>query len=299
MSELVHTNVEALGSLREGVARLVNEAGDVAVAVNQVMRQVQSHAATTLASRQAEVSRLASALDRCRRTPGDPPPNCTPIAVALAAAQRRLADARQAVRITEQTLHAHAAARARLERETQALASQGRNILSAHLGELAIYLAREGTAGGDSTVAASIATRTTAATLGSLAVAHAIDGMPDGYRMVPLNLIDESGSHVHGPEDFTKGYSPEDLTWSYTALREVVLPALARGLGTDHFAELDAQHGFAGSHSYSDCYSGFFSSDEAITLDPRPNGRYHVGNGFHRIWIARGLGLDAVPALVR
>ena len=127
--------------------------------------------------------------------------------------------------------------------------------------------------------------------------ARGLAGAPAGYAMVPLSLIDDSDSNVHGPEAFGKGYSPEDLTWAFSALHEVVLPAMANGLGRDHFAELDQQHGLIGTRSYSDTYSNFFGLDNAINLDQTASG-YRVGNGYHRIWVARQAGLHEVPAYV-
>jgi hypothetical protein len=122
-------------------------------------------------------------------------------------------------------------------------------------------------------------------------------GAPPGFAMVPLSLIDDSDSNVHRPEAFGKGYSPEDLAWAFGALHEVVLPAMAKGLGRDHFAELDQQCGYMGVHSYSDTYLGFFSLDDAITLD-RTAGGYRVANGYHRLWVARRAGLHEVPAYI-
>ena len=122
-------------------------------------------------------------------------------------------------------------------------------------------------------------------------------GAPAGFALVPLSLIDDSDSTVHGPEAFGKGYSPDDLAWAFSALHDVVLPAMAAGLGQDHFAELDQRFGFIGAHSYSDTYLNFFSLNDAIKLDQTPSG-YRVANGYHRIWIARRAGLREVPAYI-
>ena len=52
-----------------------------------------------------------------------------------------------------------------------------------------------------------------------------------------------------------------------------------------------------GTHSRS-TYSGFFG-DSAIKLSPRGDGRFGVENGFHRIWVARELGIQALPVRLR
>ena len=53
-----------------------------------------------------------------------------------------------------------------------------------------------------------------------------------------------------------------------------------------------------GTHSYNECFHGFFHHDEAITLEARSDGRYRVANGYHRIFVARTAGRNAVPAKV-
>lgn len=124
-------------------------------------------------------------------------------------------------------------------------------------------------------------------------------GLPEGWEMVPLSAIDDADSAVVGPESFGKGYSPDDLTWAFTALNEVVLPAISRGEGSDYFQELDQAQGRAGSRSYDDTYRGFFEKGSAIKLDRRADGTFGVGNGYHRIWLARQLGLQSLPAWTR
>jgi len=118
----------------------------------------------------------------------------------------------------------------------------------------------------------------------------------DGIREVPISQIDTSDREIT-EGDFGKGYSPDDLKWALNALEEVVLPALAAGHGRDYFAGRDAAEGRMGTRSYSDTYSGFFSDDNAIRL-AWSEGRYHVENGYHRIWLARQTGRSHVPARV-
>lgn len=118
----------------------------------------------------------------------------------------------------------------------------------------------------------------------------------DGVKLVPLSEIDTSDRAI-GPEDFEKGYSPADLTWAYHALNEVVLPAVDRGESIDYFQNRDAAEGLSGTRSYTDTYLGFLGHDNAIRLN-RAGNTYQVANGYHRIWVARRMGLDAVPARV-
>jgi hypothetical protein len=134
---------------------------------------------------------------------------------------------------------------------------------------------------------------------GSANMGGARQGLPDGWAIVPLSAIDDSDSGVTGTESFGKGYSPGDLAWAFGALHEVVLPAMARGKAADYFQQRDQAEGRMGVRSYSDTYRGFFGADSAIKLDPRGDGTYTVGNGYHRIWVAKQMGLSSVPGWVK
>lgn len=121
-------------------------------------------------------------------------------------------------------------------------------------------------------------------------------GFPSDVVMVPLSLIDDSDSGVTGAADFWKGYSPADLEWAHEAFISVVMPGVASGATLDDFRARDQCEGRMGARSYADTYSGFFG-DSKITLDPQGS-TFTVANGYHRIWVARSMGLDAVPAKV-
>ena len=121
-------------------------------------------------------------------------------------------------------------------------------------------------------------------------------GFPTDVVMVPLSLIDDSDSHVNGAEDFGKGYTPADLEWAHEAFVGVIVPGVAKGLSLDDFRARDQREGKMGTRSYADTYSGFFG-DSKITLDASGS-NFTVVNGYHRVWVARNMGLDAVPAKV-
>ena len=141
MSEVVRTSTEAVGSMRDALQRFAVEIGNVSADADRALRHTYDQALEVLRRRLATVNHLKAELDRCLRAPGDAPRNCSSIATALAQAERQLADARTAVRAIEQAMTTHDAARARVMRESQALASQGRNVLIQRLGQLALYLA--------------------------------------------------------------------------------------------------------------------------------------------------------------
>jgi hypothetical protein len=129
---------------------------------------------------------------------------------------------------------------------------------------------------------------------GSETLGTAAPGMPDGFMMVPLSAIDDSDSKIIDASDFGKGYSPQDLKWAHNAFIDVVLPTLSHGGSIDELRARDAAEGRVGVRSYADTYSGFLG-DSAIKI----NGDMTVSNGYHRIWVAKQMGLDSVPVRLR
>ena len=73
-------------------------------------------------------------------------------------------------------------------------------------------------------------------------------------------------------------------------------PAVRQGADGDDFARLDAERGLAYEHGYRRVYDAFYGND-AIRLE-RVGDTYQVVNGYHRLFVARELGLATVPARV-
>lgn len=121
----------------------------------------------------------------------------------------------------------------------------------------------------------------------------ALPGFPSDIVMVPLGMIRDSDPVV-GPQDFSGDYSSSKLEWSHEAFSKVVAPGVGRGLTIEDFRARDAAEGRVGTASYANTYDGFFGSD-AIVLG-RVGDSFDVANGRHRIWVARQMGLAAVPA---
>lgn len=122
-------------------------------------------------------------------------------------------------------------------------------------------------------------------------------GMPLEFAMIPLSQIDDSDRAIT-EADFAKGYTPDDLAWAHQAFIDMILPGIARGMGRDDFAELDADLGLVGTRSYADTYLGFMGPDQGnvIKLARGGAGKFKLQNGYHRVWVARRLGLTHVPA---
>ena len=180
-------------------------------------------------------------------------------------------------------------------------ATQARQFLGARLQELGDYtaLGGSGTFGSTSRALASTSTSgagSSAATLGGALAQPA--GLPQGFFMVPVAMIDLSSSTVRGVSDFKKGYSPEDLAWAFQAFEQVVLPGLASGANADTFHARDKVAGYQGTHSYSMTHSQFLSMGDCIRLNPQPDGTYAIANGQHRVWVAQKYGIARVPARI-
>lgn len=122
------------------------------------------------------------------------------------------------------------------------------------------------------------------------------DGLPDGFSMVSLEAIDSEDREIT-EADFTKGSSPEDLTWALEAFQDVIAPGISGGQTLDDFRQMDAQQGLTGTRSYGETYSSLLgTSPRVIKLVPTGDGRFTVKNGYHRIWLARRIGLTHLPA---
>ncbi|RKR76284.1 hypothetical protein [Frondihabitans australicus] len=162
------------------------------------------------------------------------------------------------------------------------------DLLGLEHAQLETYLSQTSAPGG-----AFSAVSTPAAIEGPASVADA--ALPEGFAMVSLADIDDNG-RVTGPESFGKGYSPRDLEWAHEAFLEVVLPTLRAGGGIDDLRLRDANEGKVGTRSFSDTFGGFLG-DSAIRLTPIGD-RWEITNGAHRIWVARHMGLESIPARI-
>jgi hypothetical protein len=123
-------------------------------------------------------------------------------------------------------------------------------------------------------------------------------GMPAGYAMVPVSLIDQTENPINGPQDFGKGYSIEDLDYAFDLFESQVLPAIAGGANASTFQALDQSNGVFGTRSLSDTFSGFLTGSGAIKLERQPDGSFHITNGRHRIYVASQYGRTYVPAFI-
>jgi hypothetical protein len=277
--------VASLARVEDKAERSVGEARQVA---SRVIAQI----AGELASRRQELTRAQEALRQCQASKRS---SCTAEHAQVRRAETRVQVAQAALdaaQATQQDMNARLGTRAaRISRQV----SQGRQFLGVRLQELANYTAL-GSAGVTSSGRRSAAPGSASASAGA-GLRHPA-GLPAGFAMVPLSLIDQSSNAVTGSQDFGKGYSPQDLAWALQAFNDVVLPGLAAGATADTFRQRDAAARFQGTHSYSMTHSQFLSAGDAICLNRLPDGRYSIANGQHRIWVAGQYGFTHVPAWI-
>ena len=288
------SDVDAVRQLGLSLARYEQESTAAAAEALRAARRVGELVAAALAERQVQLATAERELARCE---ADPKNDCGGARQRVATAQRRLEAARQASATAQPALTALVAARQRLASVVAARVGEGQRLtarMQQHLEDFLRPIGGAGGVGGNASPARPGAAAGSAAQPPGVRVAP---GMPAGYALVPLSLIDTAGKGVSGPADFAKGYSPADLAWSFEAFDSVVLPALAHGLGADYFASRDGAEGRMGCRSFSDSHSGFLGGD-AIALDRRPDGTFAVTNGYHRIWVAQQAGRQWVPARI-
>jgi len=113
---------------------------------------------------------------------------------------------------------------------------------------------------------------------------------------IDTNLIVMADTaHVSQKGDFKK-VSYEDMEEGLKKLESVVKPGVENGLGGDDFYNLDQRSGLDATHGYKQVYDAFYG-DDAITLEQRGD-RFHVINGAHRLYVAKQLGINSIPARV-
>lgn len=113
---------------------------------------------------------------------------------------------------------------------------------------------------------------------------------------VDLDRVDLSHSNVKGPASFSK-VDQETMRKGMQRLDETVLPAVRSGADREYFAGLDRAQGLDYEHGYERVYDAFFG-DYSLRLDARSDGSFAVTDGYHRIHVARQLGLPSLPARV-
>jgi hypothetical protein len=116
-----------------------------------------------------------------------------------------------------------------------------------------------------------------------------------GIQDVPVDKIDDSDTYVNSTDDFHK-VSHEEMVRGFNTLQSDVRPAVEKGADVEHFRKLDQQRGLEYENGTQRVYEAFYGKD-AVRLD-KVGDRYLATNGFHRIYVAKELGLATIPARV-
>lgn len=291
MTGIAHGDVDAVAEVQKAVVRFARDAEEVREAARRAADGVLLKLGEAVRDRRWAAEQARRAYEECQSHEGA---DCSPAAAALARAEERKRTAEQAFREAESAI---AQFRPREQAFGQAVGELAREVVTLTQGQqhaLEGYLAGGGGGGGFAGAPSGGA----GGSSGGGAGGGSGPALPNGVQLIPLDLIDNPFGREIGPGDFGKGYSPEDLKWGFEALHEVVLPAVRAGKGADYFTERDQRAGLMGARSYHDTYTGFFGQNDAISLNPVPGGRYTIGNGQHRIWLARQMGLTSIPARI-
>lgn len=275
-------------ALRSMLAQAQDEHRKVTVSCRRALDTITS----AILVRQAKVEQCQIALERCLNSERE---SCSMEAAALAEAQRRLAAAHIARKLATQAVADYQSqANASLKR-LELDQSQGLRYLTAKLNKVAAVNAGGARTSSYGGVAGS-GSANGAATSADQPVQN-LPGLPAGCAMIPIELIDQAENPIKHPQDFGKGYSIEDLDYAFDLFESQILPGIASGADASSFSALDRANGVYGKRSLSDTFSGFLGGD-AIKLELRPDGRYSITNGRHRIFVATQYGRTHVAAFM-
>lgn len=116
-----------------------------------------------------------------------------------------------------------------------------------------------------------------------------------GIRDVPVADLPEPDD-IHNDSDFQK-ISEDDMRAGLERLQEM-RPAIesGRGASSDYWARFDEQRGLDYGHGYRRVYDAFYGHD-AIRLN-KDSDQYDIVNGRHRVWLAKSMGIETLPARV-
>jgi hypothetical protein len=228
------------------------------------------------------------------------PPDCRAQERALRKAQRDLAEAqakfhevREWMKLVEQKVDSYRKQARRLTGLLNEDAPKATSQLSQKIAILQAYAQMSST-----TLVDSFSTTKSPAAQG---MHQSVDGRSfvedEAVIFVPISQIDMSRDmdHVKGPGDFHKT-SYEEMVAGFRKLQEVVQPAVEKGHDVDYFREMDQELGLDYEHGYQRIYEAFYG-DSSIRLEKIGN-VYRIINGAHRLWVAKRLNIQNVPARV-
>ena len=121
------------------------------------------------------------------------------------------------------------------------------------------------------------------------------DWVDIGIVDVEIDKINLTDSWVHSTSDFHK-VSYEEMRQGLEDLQKVVHPAVDQGATGDDFGQIDQANSRDYSHGYQRIYDAFYG-EGSIRLT-RVGDKYEVTNGYHRLFVAKEMGMKTIPARV-
>jgi hypothetical protein len=272
-----------------------------------------------------EVYHTKQALNYCRnaknRDCGDIEDALSEALEALREAEKELETVRHWSQVIQQAITDYQKQAYRLEQQLQQAIPKAGVFLGRKIGELEGYLAVNPISGSviSSTYAASMSSTLNQVSqreislqgeLGLSLSDETLDGQPKnkqakmweekGIQNVQvkylIHCLDGEKSHVKSKEDFHK-VSYEDMVEGFRKLNSVVLPGIQEGASGEDFSQMDDQQGLDYEHGYRRIYDAFYGAG-AIHLNKLGENSYDIDNGYHRIFVARDMGLETIPAKV-
>lgn len=121
------------------------------------------------------------------------------------------------------------------------------------------------------------------------------DWVDMGVCDVPVREI-PSPEGIHNSQDFLK-VSESEMRTGLARLQEMK-PIIdsGEGMDSDYWGRVDAEKGFDYEHGYRRVYDAFYGHD-AIRL-VKDGDKYDIINGRHRIWLAKRMDIETLPARV-
>lgn len=287
---VLRETADTVHQVHRGLQAGVDAAG---TAANRTLAQVRHALARATEEHRAAYDALAACYSSGES------PDCSVLAARARQATDALQRAQQALRIVASAIDAFRGPRLRFAERSHELVTSGVAFVRSRQSELESMGAVQGSVarrGATTTSRMKTASRPSPAP-SSRAQPRKRAGLPAGFVIVPLSMVDMDTCSVTSPADFKKGYSPKDLAWALDAFDQVIAPGLAEGKTKSDFQAMDQAAGRKGTRSYADTYAGFLE-DAHVKLNMQPNGLYEIANGQHRIWVASRIGRTDIPAKV-
>jgi hypothetical protein len=278
----VHTRDEALGAIDRGLALWVTTATGTLAQATAFARGIQDSADGLVRQCAAKVAALEG-LVRSLRPEDDHAAVMRQLTAATAALQSAR---REAAQIASVVQHLGAMA-SRHARDTGPSVNAARADLRRRATDLASYhSSRAGRTESPASRTSGESTR---------APSEWLNGT--GLTEVDLASVDFGDNPIVGA--FGRGDATRaDYRWAVQTWDDVVRPGVMEGMTRADFEDRDALYAAPALRRSATVYDLFLGDSDRLRLSRRPDGRFDVTNGRHRVHAARELGIRSLPGQV-